>query len=106
MSLEDLEIKESWRSPRDDIVEDFFVPVLNESVEYRRVTGFFHSKCLVALSSGMLNFLKKGGKMKLISWVYLTKTDFEAVEKGLESRGKLLEKWEESVMNDLESATD
>ena len=94
MSLKNLEIKESWLGRKDNIVEDFFVPTLKEAKEYRRITGFFHSKCLVALSSGMVNFLKRGGKIKLVSWVYLTKKDYEAVQKGLKNKGQIMAEWE------------
>lgn len=41
MSFKDLELKAEYRSKFDNVVNDFYIPVLKESVRYRRAVGFF-----------------------------------------------------------------
>ena len=41
MSLRDLKIEEEYRSTQDDIVNEFYIPLLKESISYKRAVGFF-----------------------------------------------------------------
>ena len=41
MSLSDLRLKLSYNNQEDDIVKDFLLPALKESIEYNRAVGFF-----------------------------------------------------------------
>ena len=43
MSFRDLDLKMEYRSRRDSVVNDFYIPALNESVLYKRAVGFFSS---------------------------------------------------------------
>ena len=46
MSFLDLTLKPEYRSRLDDVVNDFYTPVLNEAVMYKRAVGFFlHLLC-------------------------------------------------------------
>lgn len=47
MSFTDLNLKLEYRSPRDNIPNDFFNPVLKCSVTYKRAVGFFSSSAFV-----------------------------------------------------------
>lgn len=37
----DLELKPEYRSRLDNVIRDFYVPVLKQSVMYKRAVGFF-----------------------------------------------------------------
>ena len=50
MSFLDLTLKPEYRSRLDDVVNDFYTPVLNEAVMYKRAVGFFSSSCLLYTS--------------------------------------------------------
>ncbi len=47
MSFLDLTLKPEYRSRLDDVVNDFYTPVLNEAVMYKRAVGFFFLICSV-----------------------------------------------------------
>ena len=50
MSLQDISIKKEYRSLIDNVVKDFYIPLLNEAVEYKRAVGFFSSSVLAEIS--------------------------------------------------------
>ena len=39
-----LEIKTKYKSLNDDVLSDFYIPVLANSIEYKRAVGYFSSK--------------------------------------------------------------
>lgn len=76
----DIEIK--YTSERNDIISEFYTPVLSRSKEYKRAVGYFTSQILIEYVSGLLDFYKNGGKMKLIISPHLLKDDILALKKG------------------------
>jgi len=50
MTLDDVTIKSEYRTFIDDIVADFYVPLLSRAVLYRRAVGYFSSSVLVQIS--------------------------------------------------------
>lgn len=75
-----------YESPKDDIVNDFFIPVLRESKEYWRATGFFSSSALLEISVGLKDFVKNGGHINLICSPRLSEDDIEAIKKGYQNK--------------------
>lgn len=55
MPLSDLELKLSYRSGADDLVNEFLTPCLGESILYRRSAGYFTSKGLALAARGVAN---------------------------------------------------
>ncbi|WP_455009247.1 DEAD/DEAH box helicase family protein [Oribacterium sinus] len=90
MGLKDLNIKKEYRSLIDDVILDFYVPLLKESVLYQRAVGFFSSSALIAISSGIDGLIKNSGKIQLVASPRLTKEDIEDIQKGYEVR-KIIE---------------
>lgn len=84
-------IKQEYRSPQDNIVQDFYIPVLENAISYKRSVGFFSSSALVEISKGICELAKKGGKIELVASPYLSAEDEEAIRKGYESRKKIIE---------------
>ena len=91
MSFKDIELKTEYRSKRDDIVEDFYIPVLEKSVYYRRAVGFFTSNALIEISKGITSLVKNDGKIKLIASPRLSPEDIEAMRAGYERRNQIIE---------------
>ncbi len=90
MSLKEVKIKDEYRSLIDDIVNDFYIPVLNESVIYKRAVGFFSSSALLEIAKGSSNLVQNGGKIQLIASPNLSEEDIEAIEKGFKERESVI----------------
>ena len=55
MGFKDHKVKSEYRSLIDNVVQDFYIPLLRESVSYKRAVGFFSSSSLVEISKGTLS---------------------------------------------------
>ena len=101
MSLRDNELKEDYRSGYDNIVEDFFRPSLREAQQYWRAVGYFSSSALEAFGSPLGEFIKKGGKIKLVTSVELSESDLRAIEDGAPREGICAKRLEEIIEQDF-----
>lgn len=91
-SFKDIQIKKEYRTPRDNIVNDFYIPLLKESILYKRSVGFFSSSALIELSYGINHLINNGGKIQLVASPNLSKEDIEAINKGYEIRENVVER--------------
>ena len=91
MSLRQLPINTSYRTGRDDMVKDFYVPCLQNSVLYRRSAGYFSSYGLALAARGVAQLIANGGKMKLIVSPHLEANDIDALQGALNDPTKLLQ---------------
>lgn len=53
MGLRGIPIKNEYRSLIDDVVKDFYVPLLGNAVLYQRAVGFFSSSALTMIAKGI-----------------------------------------------------
>lgn len=86
MSYKDIAISRSYKTNKNDIVREFYVPALKQSVLYKRAVGFFSSTALVELSKGISGLIKNGGKIKFIVSPLLSEEDIAAITKGYNER--------------------
>ena len=86
MSYRDIVVSRSYKTNKNDIVRDFYVPTLKESVLYKRAVGFFSSTALIELSKGISGLVKNGGKIKFIVSPLLSEEDIDAITKGYNER--------------------
>lgn len=91
MSLKDKKIKSEYRSLIDNVVQDFYIPLLHESIYYKRAVGFFSSSALVEISKGIADMAKDGGKIEIVASPYLSDDDIQAIKEGYENRQKIIE---------------
>lgn len=91
LSLPDVNIKNEYRSFVDNIVTDFYVPILCESVLYQRAVGFFSSTALIAISKGVEGLVSNGGRIQMIASPRLSQEDIDEIRRGYEVR-KILER--------------
>lgn len=86
MSFLDLKLLKQYKTYKNNIVKDFYTPVLKESILYQRSVGFFSSTALIELTKGITGLVKNNGKMQFIVSPYLSSEDVEAIQKGYEKR--------------------
>lgn len=86
MGYQDLSILRSYKTNKNDVVREFYVPILKQSVLYKRAVGFFSSTALVELSKGIAGLIRNSGKIKFIVSPLLSEEDIEAIQKGYEER--------------------
>ena len=81
MPLTDLEILDAYdtgdRSER--VIQDFYIPVLQEAKLYRRLTGYFSSQVLALAARGVAGLIKNGGKMQLIASPVVSEKDYKVL---------------------------
>ena len=86
MSLIDLALRNQYRSDRHDLLNDFYIPCLQQAQTYDRAVGFFSSTSLALAAQGLATFVKTGGKMRLIASPHLSEEDIQSIEQGLKQR--------------------
>ena len=91
MSLKDVELKKEYRSLLDNVVQDFYIPLLKDATLYQRAVGFFSSSSLVEISKGIAAMAEAGGKIQIVASPYLSDEDIEAMKKGYADRDKIIE---------------
>jgi len=64
MNLKSINLNKAYSSDSDDILYDFYIPSLKESIEYDRLAGFFSSKSLAIAARGILGLIEKGGTIQ------------------------------------------
>ena len=91
MSLRDHRVKSEYRSLIDNVVQDFYLPLLSEASIYKRAVGFFSSSALVELSKGIAAMAERGGKIEIVASPYLSEEDIEAIKQGYSKREDIIE---------------
>lgn len=91
MGLKDHHVKSEYRSLIDNVVQDFYIPLLRDAVSYKRAVGFFSSSALVEISKGIARMAADGGRIQLVASPYLSDEDLDAIKRGYEDRHKIIE---------------
>lgn len=79
MSFKDLDLLPSYKSSKNNLIKDFYNPVLTEAVKYDRVTGYFSSNSLALAAKGLKNFILNDGKMRLLCGTQLSEDDLNTI---------------------------
>ena len=99
MGLSDLNLQGEYRSDRCDLVQDFYIPCLENSILYSRAVGFFSSTSMATVAKGLMSLLISGGKMRLIASPCLSESDAEAIALGLKQREEVIT---QSILRELD----
>lgn len=97
MVLRDLSLQTTYKSGRDALLDSFYVPCLQEAIKYERAVGYFSSTLYQVVGIAFSDFVRRGGRMRLICSPALTPADFAAMKEADEV-GRLAQ---ESVRQDL-----
>lgn len=76
MGLKNIDIKISYAGKGNEILKNFLLPSINESIRYDRVTSFYTVESLLAISQGIESLHKKQGKMRLIIGIHSMPEEF------------------------------
>jgi HKD family nuclease len=67
LGLREIELKEEYRSDRNDIVAEFFFPCLSNCIEYDRCVDFLSIQTLATISMAFENFTKGKARLRMIT---------------------------------------
>lgn len=101
MSFKDLDpiLQSSYNSLYDDVVRNFYVPVLKEAKRYDRVSGYFDSSSLAIAAKGMGDFILNGGKMRLLCGAKLFPQDLEMIKEASDAKEIISDRFLEDLDN-------
>ena len=99
MSFKNLNLNSSYNSARNNLVDEFYIPVLTESIKYDRITGFFNSSSLALAARGLKNFIINGGKMRLLCGTQLSPEDLNSIINASDISKKISENFLEDITN-------
>jgi hypothetical protein len=102
--LTDLPFKLSYRTGRDDLVRDFFVPCLEAAVLYRRAAGYFTSAGLALAARGVASLALRRGRMRLVVSPHLEADDIAALERAKENPAGALRSIAARTLAEIEDA--
>lgn len=80
--LKDVPWKTVYRSDEDDLLQDFYLPALNQAERYDRAVGYFSTELLALAAKGLGHLIKSDGKMRLIIGHPLDDDEYQAVLDG------------------------
>jgi len=81
LTLRDLSLKQEYRSDRDDVVSEFFIPCLTNSIQYDRTIEFISVKSLSTLTFGLENIQDHHAKIRLVSGHRFSTSDLNSIVK-------------------------
>ncbi len=67
MGLREIELKEEYRSDRNDIASEFFFPCLSNCIEYDRCVDFLSIQTLATISMAFDNFVMGKAKLRIVT---------------------------------------
>lgn len=81
MSFKDLNFQNSYEttSTKEQLLEEFYIPLLQNSKKYYRIAGYFSSTSLIVASEGIEGLIKNGGKMYLLVSPELSDDDYSVI---------------------------
>lgn len=103
MNLRSIDYKCSYDSDHDNILKDFYIPLLSNAITYKRLAGFFSSSILAVSAKAITKLIQNDGQMKLICSARLNKFDLEIIREAYETPEKIIEN---NFLKDLENLQD
>jgi|SaaInlV_110m_DNA_1040235.scaffolds.fasta_scaffold00947_2 superfamily II DNA or RNA helicase len=79
MTFDKNKFKDNYSTDKDNILKEFYIPILKESISYDRAVGYFSSQGLVKYLQGIDGLVKNNGKMRLIIGDTLSDDEYESI---------------------------
>ena len=92
MSLRTVSFQDTYWSGENDLIKEFYVPCMEESIEYCRAVGYFNSSILCYITNGLYPFIQNGGRMRIVCSVNLSPEDERQIALGYDIRHLLEDK--------------
>ena len=97
--LSDINLDEEYFSDSANLVEAFYRPCLLEAQEYDRSVGYFRSSVFIIILPEIIEFAKRGGKLRLVCSPNLSDKDIELMNEGYEDKNRPAE---QALYRDIE----
>lgn len=92
MSLRTVSFEDTYWSGENDLIKEFYVPCMEESIEYCRAVGYFHSSIFCYITNGLYPFIQHGGRMRIVCSVNVSPEDEHQIALGYDIRQLLEDK--------------
>lgn len=82
MGLRDLKLSTSYETTesKSQLLDDFYIPVLENACKYYRIAGFFSSSALSVAAKGIEGLVKNDGKMYLLISPEISEEDYKVIK--------------------------
>ena len=88
LGLREIELKEEYRSDRDDILAEFFFPCLGNCVEYSRCVDFLSIQTLTTIAMAFENFSEGKARLRMITGHRFRTSDLNVFTKMFSEKSK------------------
>ena len=92
------EPKLNWSSARDNLIEDFYRPVLKDATLYQRKSGYFSSTSFVGITREIIELIESGGRIQLITSPNFSTGDKNILVKSVNNKEEIIA---DAFLNDL-----
>lgn len=82
MGLKEHNFRPDYNKSDHDIAEDFYLPAMRDSSHYDRISGYFGSTIYILAWSALQEFVRNGGKIRIICSPVISDADKEAITEG------------------------
>jgi superfamily II DNA or RNA helicase len=82
MGLRELKLSPSYETTesKSQLLDDFYIPVLENACKYYRIAGFFSSSALSVAAKGIEGLVNNGGKMYLLISPEISEEDYKIIK--------------------------
>ena len=109
--LVSLQLQRHYDSDQDNVLVDFYRPVLNVAIKYRRAVGYFSAGALLACARELANFIRNDGQIRLIVGCFVSNEELAALPLDKKDefekahiRRELIDQLNELKVTDLDAA--
>ncbi len=88
--LNSLKLKSHYDTDADDILDEFYKPILKNSVSYKRAVGYFSDEVLRACAQELADFIECDGKILLVIGVFISESELLTIQSGGNSEEQTL----------------
>lgn len=106
VGLSSLQLEMDYRTGEMDLIGSFFVPCFRRAIAYDRAVGFFRSTVLELARFEVLDFVRRGGRLRVVCCPDLTEEDINAITRGYLERSTVARERLERQVDELLSLPD
>ncbi|MCI6025594.1 MAG: SNF2-related protein [Methanomassiliicoccales archaeon] len=101
MTLKNVKLKSNYISLRDDVAEQFYIPVMSNCIRFDRVSCYFTFDAIARYCTGIYHLGKNNGKFRLLISQNVSKETFEAIREGYQGYQMLDDMVREKMRQEL-----
>lgn len=80
ITFRDLGILAGYSTSENDLLDDFYVPVVSRAIRYDRAVGYFTSGLMALAALAYADFVDNGGRLRLICSPFMTENDTQRLD--------------------------